>query len=165
MGRNLVKRASELGHGEGQKRRHPLKELGTNQGMRVKHPKDFVVLMGNRLIDGKRMFTFTQALPSELPMGMSVVYHSDKGDPVVQVIKDYGEEVMVLIPATTEGEQATQAMVARAKLGLLPFPAKPTLVHKRDLHKYIGAKAAAAFWDSKLRLRVPAANTKAKTAK
>lgn len=131
---------------------HPAKVIAKRDGVKIKRPADYVVIIGDRIIDGKRIHMIRAVLPADLPPGTELLYKTpDKGSVTVKVVHDYGDDVKVAL------EDGTEVMVPRSLLMLQAFPSKPTLVHKSKLYKYIGEKAAARFWDSKVRLRVPAA--------
>lgn len=131
---------------------HPAKVIAKRDGVKIKDPKNYVVIIGDRIIDGKRIHMIHAVLPADLPPGTELLYKTpDKGQITVTVVHDYGDDVKVAL------EDKAEIMVPRSLLMLQAFPTKPTLVHKSKLYKYIGEKAAARFWDSKVRLRVPAA--------
>lgn len=131
---------------------HPAKVIAKRDGIKIKRPADYVVIIGDRIIDGKRVHMIRAVLPPDLPPGTELLYKTpDKGTVTVTVVHDYGDDVKIALSDKTE------VMVPRSLLALQAFPTRPTLVHKSKLYKYIGEKAAARFWDAKIRLRVPAA--------
>jgi len=135
-----------------QPQEHPAKVIAKRDGIKIKRPADYVVIIGDRIIDGKRVHMIRAVLPADIPSGTELLYKTpDKGPIKVTVVHDYGDDVKIAL------EDKTEVMVPRSLLLLQALPTKPTLVHKSKLYKYIGGKAAARFWDAKLGLRVPAA--------
>lgn len=139
---------------------HPVTLIAKEQGIKVKNPKDYVILIGNRIIDGRRSLTIESGVPSRLEQGVELEYRPPTGAPcVVRVVADYGDTVEV---AHAEEGKPNQ-VVERTRLFVRYVgPSKPRLVHKSHLRRLFGEKLAANFWDHKLRMRVPHRNTKSK---
>jgi hypothetical protein len=132
---------------------HPCAVIAREKGLKIGNPKDYVVVMGNRILDGRRSMTLEAALPEKLEPGTKLRYKRDNGETHVEVVNDYGLEVQV---AFSDGNKS---MVDRNHLFLpIRFSEGPLLVHKSKLHKMFGERIASLFWDSKLRMRVPPAS-------
>lgn len=129
----------------------PTAQLAKSQGIKIKNPKDYVVIIGDKIVDGRRVITVTPTLPSELPEGFKVRYNPPGGESViVTIIRDYGDTLDVELP------NGQTSIVGRSKLALIfQGPTDARLVHKKDLRKKFGDKIGKLFWDSSTGTRVP----------
>ena len=129
----------------------PSARLAAEQGIKIKNPKDYVVLIGDKILDGRRAVTIAPKLPDTLPAGAQLRYSPPKGaSSVVSVVTDYGDTVRVTLADKSE------LVVERDHLAMIvTVNARPRLVHKRDLHKFFGDAIGRIFWDRVAGMRVP----------
>ncbi len=130
---------------------HPSAQLALAKGIKIKNPKDYVVIIGDKIVDGRRVLTITPTLPSELPEGFKVRYNPPGGESViVTIVRDYGETLDVQLP------NGQTSIVGRSKLALIfQGPTNARLVHKKELHKMFGDRVAKLFWNRSTGTRVP----------
>jgi hypothetical protein len=126
-----------------------IRALMRDQGYRG-NPRDYAVLSGRQSIqDHQRQWTVQATLPPKLEEGSGVWVRTASGGTVgALVVADEGEQVVVKVP------QMGTFRRTRAQVYATGIPEKPTVVHKRDLRRFVGEKWGALFWNPKIGRRV-----------